>query len=657
MRSRRYAPPSRLRGGGARLAVLAGLVVACLLALGLLSTSSAELSSQPDVAVTPEDKDAFQQPNLAVDPTDPKRLTMAYQEGNRHEYCALARSEDGGRTWRSERVAGKGAKFALPPTFPQCYDPFVAYGPDGTLYYQYEPRPGTNPLGERQVIVTVAPPGGDFAQPREVDPIDIDHTDLWSDIAVDPSSGRLYVSFLRYCEPSVPTPEALAKCQPDPGQLVVATSGDKGRTFSATRVTPPTIPDPSRQSLAVDAVGTLYAVFTDGFFGSGPATLRVAVSRDEAKAFSEPATVATVGPCSGDLCYAPESSGRNFFHALGGKRGEVFIAYWDKQGDKNRIFFTASKDGGVSFSAPRVVGVPPGGESHEQHRPRLALTPQGKLYLAYYDFRPEGEGGFHDTYLIESSDRGQSFSAPRKITDVSSNARVGSTGRTSGRRLANFGQRLGLASTPEGAPLVAWTDSRRGTELSGKQDIFFEGAPAGPSAPGGGVGARGCLNFRAGVRAKRLGQAALGRTRKAHRRLFKGARLSVRAGMDRYCIAGGGSLRIGYPTARLNRTLGRAQRRRVRGRALLVLTSSRRYAIRRVRPGMRTAALRRRLRGERRVRVRVGVNVWYVLRGPKSTHVFKTRAGKVREIGLADKRLTKTPRATTQLLRAYEKAK
>ena len=101
--------------------------------------------------------------------------------------------------------------------------------------------------------------------------------------------------------------------------------------------------------------------------------------------------------------------------------------------------------------------------------------------------------------------------------------------------------------------------------------------------------------------------------------------------------------------------MGRAQRRRVRGRALLVLTSSRRYAIRRVRPGMRTAALRRRLRGERRVRV--GVNVWYVLRGPKSTYVFKTRAGKVREIGLADKRLTKTPRATTQLLRAYEKAK
>ncbi len=195
-----------------------------------------------------------------------------------------------------------------------------------------------------------------------------------------------------------------------------------------------------------------------------------------------------------------------------------------------------------------MVGVPPGGESHEQHRPRSALTREGKLYLAYYDFRPEGEGGFHDVYLIESSDGGQSFSAPRKITDVSSNARVGSTGRTSGRRLANFGQRLGLASTPEGAPLVAWTDSRRGTELSGKQDIFFEGAPAGPS----GVGARGCLNFRAGVRAKRLGPAALGRTRKAHRRLFKGARLKVRAGMDRYCIAGGGSLRIGYPTARLN---------------------------------------------------------------------------------------------------------
>jgi hypothetical protein len=407
-------------------------------------------------------------------------------------------------------VVGKGGRFALPETFPQCYDPFVAYAPDGTLFYQYEPRPGTNPLGERRVIVSVAPPGGDFEQPREVDPIDVDHTDLWSDIAVDPSSGRVYVSFLRYCEPSVPTPEALAKCLPSPGQLVVASSADGGRTFSATRVTPPSIPDPSRQSVAVDAAGTVYAAFTDGFFdGSRARTLRVAVSRDRGGSFGEAKPVAQVTPCSGDLCYAPESGG-GFFHALGGKPGEVFVAYWTQLDGKNRVFFTSSKDGGTSFSPPRVVGIPPGGAEHEQHRPRLAITPQGKLLLTYYDFRPAGEGGFHETYLVESTDRGASFSTPKKISDVSSNARVGSVGRSSGRRLANFGQRLGLASSPTGAPLIAWTDSRRGNEIDGKQDIFFEGpmtAGTGGGPPRGAGDERGCLKFRRGVAGRRLGPA------------------------------------------------------------------------------------------------------------------------------------------------------
>ncbi len=654
MNAQRYALPCRLRHGGARLTSLICLALGCLFAPALMSTSSAQVSSQPDVAVTPEQNAAFQQPNLAVDPTDPKRLAMAYQEGNRHEYCALARSQDGGRTWSSETVVGKGGRFALPETFPQCFDPFVAYGPDGTLYYQYEPRPGTNPLGERRVIVTAAPPGGDFEQPREVDPIAVDHTDLYSDMAVDPASGRLYVGFLRYCEPSVPTPDALARCLPDPGQLVVASSGDRGRTFTATRVTPPTIPDPSRQSVAVDAGGAVYAAFTDHFFDSGPATLRVAVSRDEGKSFGEPQSVAETGPCSGDLCFSPESSGRNFFHALGGRPGELFIAYWDKRGDRNRILFTASKDGGASFTEPRVVGIPPGGADHEQHRPRLTITPRGKLYLAYYDFRPQGEGGFHDTYLVESTDRGASFSTPRRISDVSSNARVGSTGRSSGRQLANFGQRLGLASTAEGAPLIAWTDSRKGTEVSGRQDVFFEGStPAGGGGGGGAVNAKGCLNFRAGAGGRRLGPARLGRSRRANRRQFRGARVRVAAGMERYCVAVGGSLRIGYPNRRLNRGLRRSARRRIRGRAVLVLTSSRRYRLRGVRAGSSARVMRRRLRGERRVRV--GPNVWYVVRGRASQLVFKTRGGKVREIGLADKRVSASRRGATRLLRAYKR--
>jgi hypothetical protein len=118
-------------------------------------------------------------------------------------------------------------------------------------------------------------------------------------------------------------------------------------------------------------------------------------------------------------------------------------------------------------------------------------------------------------------------------------------------------------------------------------------------------------------------------------------------------VVGGGSLRIGYPTRRLNRGLGRSERRRVRSRAVAVLVTSRRYTIRRIRVGSSVRTLRRRLRGERRQRV--GRNTWYVAAGSRARLLFKTRRGRVREIGIADRRLTGTARGRRNLLRAWQR--
>lgn len=163
----------------------------------------------------------------------------------------------------------------------------------------------------------------------------------------------------------------------------------------------------------------------------------------------------------------------------------------------------------------------------------------------------------------------------------------------------------------------------------------------------------GCLNFESGIGGRRLGPARLGRSRSAHRRLFRGARVRLASGMERYCIRGGGFLRIGYPTARLNRTLSRGLRRRIRDRAVILYTSNPRYSLSGVNPGSSITIMRRNIRGERRVRI--AGNVWYVAPGTTSQLVFKTRGGKVREIGLIDKRLTRSPRATRQLLGAWRR--
>jgi dienelactone hydrolase len=156
--------------------------------------------------------------------------------------------------------------------------------------------------------------------------------------------------------------------------------------------------------------------------------------------------------------------------------------------------------------------------------------------------------------------------------------------------------------------------------------------------PSGGRLVRGCLNGRGGAAGKRLGPALLGRTRSRQRRLLRGKALKSRPGMDRYCATGGGSFRIGYGGA------GR--------RVILIITSSKRFAVRGIRRGASVATLRRRLRGERRQRI--GKNVWYLVGGRSATLAYKTRGRKVLDVGIANRRLTRGAGASRGFLRSWE---
>lgn len=51
----------------------------------------------------------------------------------------------------------------------------------------------------------------------------------------------------------------------------------------------------------------------------------------------------------------------------------------------------------------------------------------------------------------------------------------------------------------------------------------------------------------------------------------------------------------------------------------------------------------------------IGRNRWYVATGSKSRLLFRVRAGKVRELGIADRPLSVGTAATKRLLRAWDK--
>ena len=90
------------------------------------------------------------------------------------------------------------------------------------------------------------------------------------------------------------------------------------------------------------------------------------------------------------------------------------------------------------------------------------------------------------------------------------------------------------------------------------------------AATGGSDAAGRCVSAAASARGTVFGPAALGRTRASQRRRLPGRRGKNRKGIDRFCVAGGGALEIGYPTARISRK----GRRAARGRSILVLSSS-----------------------------------------------------------------------------------
>ena len=120
--------------------------------------------------------------------------------------------------------------------------------------------------------------------------------------------------------------------------------------------------------------------------------------------------------------------------------------------------------------------------------------------------------------------------------------------------------------------------------------------------------------------------------------------------MDFFCPARRG-IRVGYPSPKLLHGFSRAERRRLQGRAVLILSANHRYALRGVRPDTRLARVARRLRVGRGFHV--GLNWWYLAPNGRSRGVLKVRHGVIEEVGIANARLTRTRRAALRFLESF----
>jgi hypothetical protein len=162
-----------------------------------------------------------------------------------------------------------------------------------------------------------------------------------------------------------------------------------------------------------------------------------------------------------------------------------------------------------------------------------------------------------------------------------------------------------------------------------------------PSTP---PAASRCAAATGRLTATGIGPLALGMTRPEARR--QGQLQRRPRGYLRLCLIHGG-IRVAYPIPDLLDRLTVQHRRQVVGRAIIALTSNRRYAWHGIRAGTTLSAARQTL--ALGPGITVGLNTWYVTSNQTSAWVLKVQHGIVREIGVTDAILA-TTRAAQQLL-------
>lgn len=415
-------------------------------------------------AADARDFSAHNSPVLARHPSDPRMLALVNRVDAPVFSCALHTSTDDGASWQARPIP-----FPAGEERPErCYAPDAVFGPDGTLYVFFVTLKGFGNTPNAGWTVTSTDGGQTFSVPRKA----LGPLAFQARLAADPEQdGRLWLTWLQVGQVGT-------FAFPEPGNpILAARSDDGGSTWSAPeQVSPPARERVLAPSVAAsgDRLSVLYLDigrdsldYAGGHEGRGgepypgPWSLVLARSADAGATWSQTVVDDAVVPAQRFVVFLPPAP------SLAVDGGRVHVAFTDgRLGDADVLVWTSS-DGGASFGPGRRVNDTPEGDGSAQYLPQLALAPGGRLDVVYYDRRADPDDAHNEVSLQSSTDGGASFGPRMLLSDRSFDARIGPG---SERDLTDLGSGLGLVSGDERA-LAVWTDTRAGTEASGKQDL------------------------------------------------------------------------------------------------------------------------------------------------------------------------------------------
>lgn len=462
--------PTRLRLIDAAVLALigAGALAASMMFHGSPTLAPAGTAEPVNAgARNPGDISANNSPTLAQNPTRPENLAVVNRVDTPRYTCGLRVSQDRGARWSRVAVPiPRGEE-------PKCFAPDLAFATDGTLYLSYVTLRGTSNEPHAVWMSTSTDGGRTLAAPRKVaGPLAFQVR-----VATDPQRPeRVYVTWLQ------PDMVGLYLFSGSDNRIVVARSDDAGRSFGK----PVRASARSRQRvLAPSAVvgpdGALYVLYLDvrgdrldyeGGHGSaggapypGHFALVLGRSTDAGATWQESLVDDRVVPTRRFISFLPPSPSL----AIDRSSGRVYVAFEDGRHAPSDVYVWSLAKGAGTWTGPTRVNDTPSGDKGWQYLPKIAVAPDGRLDVAYYDRREDPSNVRNHVSLQSSSDEGATFTSHTRLTDRSFDSRIGAGSELD---LPDLGSRLGLVSESSAA-LAAWTDTRAGTVSSNKQDIAF----------------------------------------------------------------------------------------------------------------------------------------------------------------------------------------
>ena len=414
----------------------------------------------------PGDISAHNSPSLARNPAMPANLAAATRIDTPRYSCALHVSFDGGAHWSPARVPiPRGEE-------PKCYAPDVVFAADGTLYMSFVTLRGRGNVPHAAWIVHSKDGGRTLSQPRRV----LGPLAFQVRLTADPVNARqLYLTWLQASE------VALFKFTGPGNPIRFARSDDGGSSWQrSVRVSAPARARVVAPTPAAGPKGEIYVLYLDlgqdrldyegaheGLGGRpypGRFELVLARSLDGGASWQESVVERRLRPIERFVVFLPAFPSL----AVDPRDGSLYAAFHTLRHGAPDVVVWSLPAGGSRWQGPVRVNDNPARDRTAQYLPKLALAPNGRLDVVYYDRRSDARNIMNEVSLQSSYDGGESFTKRTQLTRRPVDSRIGFG---SERELPDLGSRLALEAEDARA-LAVWTDTRNGTVLSNKQDVY-----------------------------------------------------------------------------------------------------------------------------------------------------------------------------------------